>query len=658
MKSLLTRGRLACLTLLVAIAATSPQTLIAPASAAGKAGLSKLEIIGLLQARRFDELEAYILRGGGAEESINCLCGISAFEHSDPANQGHLDAWVAARPSSFVALMARGTYRSHLGWLLRGSGTRSRTSNSQFDQMRPHFLEAKEDFERALELNPKIFSSHEKLLKLGMVLGQHQFVDGVYRRAREYFPDSPSLAWHYLFAMQIKWRGDSRIFFSYWRHLMDRHGSDKRYAFLDYFASGNLEHPADLLKWEEKYEELLTYAEERIDNQEDATGLQWRAYALERLGRGEEAEADLRKAIALAPYWDDLHKDLARIYYWRNEMEKARVAVDEYVARDPYNPERLVYRAELYSTGFALYYTYTKKDEAGLDEVFQQALKDLDRAAYYGRGRSDIAAARALVLERQSADPSAVVSAHRRAVKLTPQDPRRWRSFARALYDEGNCKALPAFKQYVKVCRRTGSCRVDHYFENVIHEGGKTDQCFGLPPTEPDRILDGNGGDAAQLSPFERDFPICSSTLRTKPPEEAIKICRKKAEDGNLKAQYELYRLYAMGMLVDRDLEEALRWISMAAEAEYPPALSRLAYIHLYGRDGQAIDIDKALRYFERGMALDDPEAFIGMSRALYHGQNMAVDRVRARALLDRAITLGSQEAKRNLLRYFPADEG
>ena len=57
-------------------------------------------------------------------------------------------------------------------------------------------------------------------------------------------------------------------------------------------------------------------------------------------------------------------------------------------------------------------------------------------------------------------------------------------------------------------------------------------------------------------------------------------------------------------------------------------------------------------------MALDDPEAFIGMSRALYHGQNMAVDRVRARALLDRAITLGSQEAKRNLLRYFPADEG
>ena len=641
------------LVLVVAVAAslTAPRVV----TAEGKERLSKLEVLALLHERRFDKLETWILQGGKAGEEGCCDWRISTFAHSDPANQALLDAWVLARPRSFVALMARGTYSNHLGWLRRGDGTVSTTSRRQMVRMRPYFLSAKKDFEAALALNPRMLSAYENLLNIGMVLGRHDFVDEVYRSAREYFPESPGLARTYLFTMQLKWRGDRRTFFSFWRQLKDRHGADERYAFLDHFVSGNELHPAELMKWEGKSEELLAYSEARLAKWNDVRAMQWRAVALERLGRGIEAEAELRRAIALAPFMGALYKDLARVHYGRNEMEEAKAAVDTYVAFDPYNPDRLIYRAQLYTDGIALHYQYARRDEPGLEALFEQALSDLDRAAHYGRDRPDVAATRALVLHRKGGDPAAVISGRRRAVQLTPLDPRRWRELATALYDDGNCKALSAFKQYRAVCRRTKSCTIDHYFENVIHEGGRTDQCFGLKREEPQQTTREDG---VRLSPFELEYPVCASTLRTTPPDEAIEICRRKAESGNLDAQYELYSLHSLGLLVERDFEKAMAWLSMAAEAGDGRALTRFAYIHLYGLHGHKIDFERARRYFERGMAIGHPEAFVGLSRALFHGQNVAPNREKARALLDRAIALGSQEARRNLQRYFPGEDG
>jgi TPR repeat protein len=101
-----------------------------------------------------------------------------------------------------------------------------------------------------------------------------------------------------------------------------------------------------------------------------------------------------------------------------------------------------------------------------------------------------------------------------------------------------------------------------------------------------------------------------------------------------------------------------MAWLRRAAEAGHAQSLTRLAYINLYGLHDHEIDFERARRFFERAMAMEYPDAFVGLSRALYHGQNVEPDRRRARFLLDRAINLGSQEAKRNLLRYFPADEG
>ena len=555
-----------------------------------------------------------------------------------------------------MALLARGTYNYHLGMLLRGARTLEATSQRQLAHMRPYFLEARKDFEAALALNPRILLGYENLLNIAMFLGRHAYADALYRRARAFFPNSPGLDKAYLFSMQLKWRGDARTFFSFRQYLLDRHRSEEGYEFLQHFVSGNEIHPGELLEWEGKSEELLAYSEARLAKwKDDAAALRWRAVALERLGRVVEAEADLRRAMALSPLWDALHKDLARLYYGRIEMEKAKAAVDTYVALDPYNPERLMYRARLYTDGIALHYEFTKRDEAGHTALFAQALKDLDRSAHYGRDRPDVAAERALVLQRQGGNSAAVVAARRRAVQLTPLDPQRWRELTTALYDDGDCKALAAFKKYVAVCRRSTSCTVDHYFENVIHEGGRTDRCFGLKPEAPQQSTREDG---TRLAPIEVDYPVCTATLRTMPPEQAIEVCRRKAEGGNLDAQYELYKLHSIGLLVERDWDKAMAWLRRAAESGHPRSVTRLGYISLYGLHGHEIDFDRARRFFERAMEMDYPDAFVGLSRALYHGQSVEPDRRKARLLLDRAINLGSQEARRNLKRYFPGDEG
>ena len=620
-----------------------------------KPSLSKLEVIALLQERRFDELETFFQRPGGAEATVCCLFGMAAFEHSDPANQGHLDAWVAARPDSFVALMARGTYRHHLAGLVRSTETVIGTSRRQLLEMRPHYQRALEDFERAIALNPRILSNHQNLIRIGMVLGRHRFVDESYRKARAVFPESPRLDETYLFSLQMKWRGDRRTFFRFWDQLKERHGSDQRYAFLDNYTSGNERNPASSLKWQKKYDELLAYSEARLAKRESAGALRWRAVALERLGRREEALADLHRAMELAPYWDAPYKMLVQTYLWMNEMDKGRAALDEYVARDPYNPDRLEHRAGVLTYAFARHYYYVQPDKAAFDALFEQALKDLDRAAHFGRGRSDLAAQRAEVLRRRGNDAAAELAERRRAVKLTPYDPYRWLELTSALYEQGDCKALSAFQQYAMLCRRSSRCDVDHYFENIVHEGGKTDQCFDLPPKEPEQSS-AAGADSRAL--FEQDYPTCGPALRTMSEEEAVERCREKAEAGNLEAQYELYKLYTLGLLVTQDQAEGEAWLSRAAEANYGPALTRTAYNHLYGRYGHEVDFEKARSFFERGMAIGFPEAFIGLSRAFYFGQAVEPDREKARALLDRAIALGSQEAWRQQLRYFPPDEG
>ena len=68
--------------------------------------------------------------------------------------------------------------------------------------------------------------------------------------------------------------------------------------------------------------------------------------------------------------------------------------------------------------------------------------------------------------------------------------------------------------------------------------------------------------------------------------ESAIQLWTPPATQGSAEAQYRLSQTYLSGRGVARDLELGLKWLNLATERHYPPALIDLADLKLDPRNG------------------------------------------------------------------------
>ena len=86
----------------------------------------KLALLALLRFKRFDDLDLFMtfyqesFEGDYRKETLPDQA-ISALYIADPTLEPILDDWVAAAPTSFAPLVARGNYRYRMGWSYRGS---------------------------------------------------------------------------------------------------------------------------------------------------------------------------------------------------------------------------------------------------------------------------------------------------------------------------------------------------------------------------------------------------------------------------------------------------------------------------------------------------------------------------------------------------------
>lgn len=80
------------------------------------------------------------------------------------------------------------------------------------------------------------------------------------------------------------------------------------------------------------------------------------------------------------------------------------------------------------------------------------------------------------------------------------------------------------------------------------------------------------------------------------------------AENGDIRAQYAIGRLFEKGHGVDRNLETAINWYRKAAEHGHPDSEYRISVGYAYGL----------------GLQRDETEALIWLRRAANHGQKRA----------------------------------
>jgi len=133
-------------------------------------------------------------------------------------------------------------------------------------------------------------------------------------------------------------------------------------------------------------------------------------------------------------------------------------------------------------------------------------------------------------------------------------------------------------------------------------------------------------------------------------PELQLQALEARALSGNEKAQMRLARMYLHGQVkmaqmylygqgVERDVEKAVAWYSLAADQDLAFAQHKLARLYLEG-DIVEQDIEKAIGWLERAADLGFIDAQLDLSLLYESGQYLPPDYVSAYKWLNIAASL------------------
>lgn len=88
-----------------------------------------------------------------------------------------------------------------------------------------------------------------------------------------------------------------------------------------------------------------------------------------------------------------------------------------------------------------------------------------------------------------------------------------------------------------------------------------------------------------------------------------ITTLKEKAEQGDAKAQYDLYDRYISGITVKKDNDMALYYLCQSADNDYPEALYKLGFYYKIGELGLPVWKEKAYDYLFRAYELGNKSA-------------------------------------------------
>ena len=135
----------------------------------------------------------------------------------------------------------------------------------------------------------------------------------------------------------------------------------------------------------------------------------------------------------------------------------------------------------------------------------------------------------------------------------------------------------------------------------------------------------------------------------------AVKEWRPAAIAGDPVAQFNLARAYQLGRGVPLDLKMAESWFGKAARQGHEPSRDNYGLVLFQNGDREA-----ALPYLEEAAARGEPRAQYVLGTALFNGDMLKSDWVRAYALMTRASASGIGAASSSLAqmdKYIPLDQ-
>lgn len=610
----------------------------APSTGAQAEAPGRLQIVDLLMSRDFDALERMLADAPSNWEAFERL-----FRYSDPALAEHLDAWVARDPRAIVPRLARGTYNIHIAHMKRGTKFTAQTHAGQFTLMNDHFDQAMADFNAVLAIDPSTGAAHAGRLSIVITRGGDDGANFFARQALSKAPDSPAVHRQLLRALEPRWGGHHAAVEAYVERLLQTFGTSDEFRSFAGYAEAAL---ASSERVKGNLASALSLIDIAIAAYDSAQRQALKAEILIALDRNEEGLAAIANAIALAPE-SAQHLEARAVAKWRMErLDAALLDLDRAIALDPFAPGLLLRR------GLLLQFRAVDAAEAGNGSAratfLERAGQDLDRALVHGAFDADVHRALARFHAGREETGHMATVHYRKAIELWPGAPRGWLDLTKYLYAAKDCSAREAAETYLQMCRMSRGCEAEMHFVNMV----QSEMIACSLPTLP-------GGDPLPLPPERSDqvrtMHRCGELFGTMTDEQAVEHCADLAQEGDKGAQFDLGILYMQGIvrLAPSSAEGqhtalALMWLERANEQGVADAGGALGMMYLYGFSVPA-DAPKGVAMLRDAAARNSARALVTLADAYLRGLGVAPDKAEARELLERARTLGDQEAAEKL---------
>lgn len=437
-----------------------------PTTAAGTERFpDKLELVGLLRAGQFEELEARLTTyqesfeaGRIAEDVVDAA--FLAFANSDLALEPRFSQWLLRFPESYAAPLARGVYYGHLGWLSRGGGYVRDTPKLRFAEMRNYYSLAVPDLKLAIRLNPKLSVAYGVLISLGNISGVGVSAKRILEAGLRAVPRSAVLRSHYLFTL-LPWWGGSLTEIWYFTERTKREFPDEpRLKPLEGFYDYTL---AETLTRSGEKEKAIAYFDQAIGYGGDSNYYLSRGQTFYALEQYERAIVDFDMALRVRP-------QIATVLDWRALAHRRLGQYDEAFADwelalkiDPMNPTILRHRA---------WGLRVKKR-------YREAEADLTRALQFCAYDSRVHHARGYLYTYHLNQYDKAILDLKRATLLAPKVARYWYNLANALFRNLDCEFLAAASTYVRLCRSGSKCPANQlkWTEDSLRHFSTANEC-------------------------------------------------------------------------------------------------------------------------------------------------------------------------------------
>ncbi len=294
----------------------------------------KVKLLGLLRMRQFDVLDRFFAAYQDAFEQDYHFeewpdQAATAFHAADPALGPLLDAWVEHAPSSWAARLCRGDYRARLAWHYRGHAYARKTTHGQFQAMDAYFAPAREDFEQALALRPKLVAAYERLIEIENATTQHRdnmgaLLQGALAQCELCFTPRKAV----LHALRPRWHGSYELMREFVARSSPLFGQNPRLRTLAGVEDADR---CDLLRQSNHFKEANKACELAQTYGEDIDTLLTYAYLRAELDQKEQALALLDRAVRIDAMASDVIRK--RAYVRTGLKDYAGAASDALLAR-------------------------------------------------------------------------------------------------------------------------------------------------------------------------------------------------------------------------------------------------------------------------------------------------------------------------------------